>query len=112
MLQSDNSSDEDGGDDSEPSDILEERDTLSSDFSWVSDPFHPKVHTFDESSSEAFCSLPQDAVQLSSFKLFLDEHILQKVSTETNEYYKACMKSKPPSQYSRLQKWFETSIKE
>lgn len=108
VLQSDKSSDEDNGDDSEPSDIQ----TLSSEFSWVSGAFHPKIHVFDESSSGALCNLPQDATELSYFELFLDEDILQKVSTETNVYYKASVEAKPPSQHSRLQKWFETSAKE
>ena len=46
------------------------------------------------------------------FEVFLSNDILDIVASETNEYHKMSVEANPPSQYSSLHKWFETSVKE
>ena len=52
------------GDEREPSDSIDELDSVSSEVSWVSGPCHPKIYEFGEHLSGALCNLLPDASNL------------------------------------------------
>ena len=79
---------------------------------WSSGNFTPNVHDFNKGNSGIRVDLNEHSAVFDFFKIFFPVHIMQHIADETNKYYLYLCEKMPPSQFSRLQKWANTTVEE
>lgn len=84
-------------------------------FTWVSDQFVPKLHTFDNKPSGFHSDkldMNSNSSVLEHFECFVTNDLAGKIAAETNRYFSYVTQNVNRTQFSRLNKWSETDWQE